>query len=99
MLDRVVDHLYEKRFTYSRILRANNGGDVTRVFHRYIAQLLTEDLEYLEQKGVRHPSGIPNDALAEFSTGAFLSLACWWLENDLPISKDQLRHYVYELIQ
>ena len=99
VLDRVLDHLYEKRFTYSRILRANNGGDVTRVFHRYIAQLLTEDLEYMEQKGVRHPSGIPSDALAEFYTGAFLSLACWWLENDLPISKDQFRHYVYELIQ
>lgn len=98
VIDQVLDHLYENRLAYSRILNANRGGDITRVFHENIVQLLLDDFNHFPQNSLRFPAGIPAEALAEFYTGAFFSLASWWLENDIPIQKEDLRRYVHELL-
>lgn len=99
LLDRILDHLYDNRETYCRILKTNSTGNTTKVFHEYVVQRLVENLNAFSASGIRHPAGIPNEALAEFYTGAFFSLACWWLQNGLPIEKEQLRHYIHELVQ
>lgn len=98
MIDQILDHLYENRQAYSRMLNANRGGDITRVFHKNIVQLLLDDFNYFPKNSLRLPAEIPTEALAEFYTGAFFSLASWWLENDIPIQKEELRRYIHELL-
>ncbi len=98
MIDQILDHLYENRLAYSRILRANRGRDITRVFHKNIVQLLLDDFNHFPKSSLRHPAEIPTEALAEFYTGAFFSLASWWLEHDTSIPKEDLRRYVHELL-
>lgn len=77
------------------ILRAGNNSAYP-MLHRSVTHLIETKLIENERMGFHHT--IPYPIIAEFYSGALLSSAIWWLENDTPISIDDMVRYISLLI-
>lgn len=79
----------------SGILRAGNNSAYP-MLHRSVTHLIVTKLLDNEKMGFHHT--IPCPIIAEFYSGALLSAAIWWLENDTPIPIDDMVRYISLLI-
>ena len=98
LLDRILDHLYDNRETYARILKTNNSGNTTKVFHEYVVQRLVENLMLFgsrDSPSRRHPQ---RSAGGVFIPGFFLPRLLVAAKRS-PHRKEELRHYIHELVQ
>jgi len=77
------------------IFRAGNSS-ASPMFHRSICHLIETKL--IEYEGLGYHHTIPLPVIAEYYTGALISAAVWWLENDTPVSIDDMVHYISLLI-
>ncbi len=72
------------------------SGNILPMLQNSIYQLIESKLIETEKMGLHHT--IPFPIIAQFYAGALLSSATWWLENDTPISIDEMVHYISLLI-
>jgi AcrR family transcriptional regulator len=77
------------------ILRSGNNSALP-MLHRSVTHLIETKLIDNEKLGFHHT--IPCPIVAEFYAGALLASATWWLENDTPISIDDMVRYISLLI-
>ncbi|MDD3169291.1 MAG: TetR/AcrR family transcriptional regulator C-terminal domain-containing protein [Eubacteriales bacterium] len=77
------------------ILRSGNNSALP-MFHRSIAGLIETKLIENEKLGYDHL--IPCSMIAQYYSGALISASIWWLENDVPISIDEMVHDISLLI-
>ena len=77
------------------ILRSGNNSAFP-MLHRSVNRLIETKLLDNEKAGYRHT--IPLPIIAEFYSGALLSAAVWWLENDTSISIDDMVHYISKMV-
>ncbi|QOX64577.1 TetR family transcriptional regulator [Anoxybacterium hadale] len=84
-----------KELFLTGILRAGNNS-VLPMLNLSVNNLIQTKLQENEKLGVYHK--IPNPVIAQFYSGALISASIWWLENDTPISIDEMVHYISLLI-
>ena len=84
-----------KELLMTGILRAGNNS-VFPMLHRSVSNLIATKLLDNERLGYHHK--IPCSIIAQFYSGALLSAAIWWLENDMPITIDEMVHFISILI-
>ncbi len=77
------------------ILRAGNNSALP-MLHRSVNHLIETKLYDNEKLGFHHI--IPCPIVSQFYSGALISAAIWWLENDTPISIDEMVRYISLLI-
>lgn len=65
-------------------------------YHNTIAQGIQNRLEEFQKNGVTF--SVPLPLLANYHAGAFIAIQRWWLENNIPISKEDFLSYVNQLI-
>jgi hypothetical protein len=66
------------------------------LMRQQITRDIEADLKQAQTKGIQLP--VPPEIMAQFYGGAIVALGGWWLENDMPISIDELAHYLDLLI-
>jgi AcrR family transcriptional regulator len=84
-----------KELLLTGILRAGNNS-ASPMLHRSVSHLIESKLLDNEKLGYHHT--IPCPIIAEFYSGALLSAAIWWLENDTPIPIDEMVRYISLMI-
>jgi hypothetical protein len=67
------------------------------LLRRQMAELLETQLVDAQKHGRRF--NIPLPVIAQFYAGANLALVTWWLENEIPLSSEELAHYWHYLCQ
>lgn len=77
------------------ILRAGNNSAFP-MLHRSVNNLIESKLLENEKMGYHHT--VPCPIIAEFYSGALLSAAVWWLENDTAISIDDMVFYLSKMV-
>lgn len=68
---------------------------ISTLFRRQTAEIIEEKLVEAQNQGRCY--SIPLPVIAHFYAGATLALATWWLENERPVSPQELAHYVRHL--
>ncbi len=84
-----------KELLLTGILRAGNNSALP-MLHRSVYNLIETKLRDNEKRGFHHT--IPLPIIAQFYSGALISASIWWLENETPISIDQMVQYISLLI-
>ena len=82
-----------KRLFLTGIIRS---GKVLPILQRAVFQLIETKLS--ESKKLGYHREVPITIIAHFYAGAFLTASIWWLENDMPISIDEMVKYISLLI-
>lgn len=82
-----------KKLFLTGIIRS---GKVLPILQRPICQLIETKLN--ESKKLGYHREVPITIIAHFYAGAFLTSAIWWLENDTPITIDEMVKYISLLI-
>lgn len=72
------------------------SGNVLPMLHRSVYQLIEIKLTENEKLGFHHT--IPCPIIAQFYSGALITASIWWLENDTPISIDEMVKYISLMI-
>ena len=84
-----------KELLLTGILRAGNNS-AQPMLHRSVCNLIDTKLRDNEKLGFGHT--VPLPIIAQFYSGALISVSIWWLENDMPISIDDMVKYMGMLI-
>lgn len=85
----LLEHMYENKKMYSVGLLKN--GSAMKLLQKIVVERTKSKLESNQAKGVIF--SIPIPILSEFYSSAMISLASWWLENNMPISIDEMVKY------
>lgn len=82
---------------YYRVMLGEHGVPmfITR-FRHLVSQVSLERLEALRKLVPSKP--FPSEFVAGFSGGAVIGVLEWWLENDMPMTAEDLAHYTIQLI-
>lgn len=69
-------------------LLRNNSNSIQTIFHETVVEDVMLKLEEVKKSGTEILLPIP--IIAEFYTGAIISVIRWWFENDMPIPVDEV---------
>lgn len=85
----LLEHMQENIKMYSVGLL--NNGSAIKVLQKIVVERTKSKLENNEANGVKFL--IPTPILSEFYSSAMVSLASWWVENNMPLSIDDMVKY------
>jgi len=96
LIRKSLEYLAEnKKLLLTGILRAGNNS-MLPMLSSSVSQLIEKKLCDNEKMGFHH--SIPCPIIAQFYSGALISASIWWLENDMPITIDEMVRYISLLI-
>lgn len=77
-------------------MRKNEEETFLGNFQHHLTIKITEKLKKCQDNGLKLSAPIP--FLANFYAGACISVAAWWLENEMPLSTNEMVGYLSKLI-
>lgn len=95
MLELIIDHIDEKRDTYSAILVNNRNGILMDILLSVANNYLNEKIEH--EKNSINPN-IPSEIITKFYLGAAVGIGSEWLNNKNKYTKEELLNYFNILI-
>lgn len=69
-------------------LLRNNSNSIQTIFHETVVEDVMLKLEEVKKSGTEIL--VPIQIIAEFYTGAIISVIRWWFENDMPIPVEEI---------
>lgn len=76
---------------------ANRGnGAIVQIFHDQVVEAVCEKLNQSDIETATKK--IPAEIIAQYYVGALIALAKWWLENETPVSENELIGYIDQMI-
>lgn len=88
LLRQLLIYMKTNRAIYLPRLIQSGNLTVMTTLHQALCHIILSKLE--EECSNSHLFSIPIEVIAEFYTGACISVTRWWLENDMPLSIDAL---------
>ncbi|MCI1959450.1 MAG: TetR/AcrR family transcriptional regulator [Clostridia bacterium] len=97
MFEQVLKDIKEHRAFYEKNLIS--GGDYIRhVFNESISKYICDELKSINNTKERTDFKLPIVVIAEFYTGAAISLAVWWFRTGMSVSIQEMTKYFDTLI-
>lgn len=91
-----VDYVVAHRSLFTLLLVERDGDSLTALMRHQFATMTERQVKEFQSSGVRYT--VPAPVMAQFFAGAVLGVIAWWLENDQPVSPEQLTHYLDHLL-
>jgi AcrR family transcriptional regulator len=85
----LLEHMQENTKMYS--IGLLNNGTAIKLLQKIVVERTKSKLENNEANGLIF--SIPTPILSEFYSSAMVSLAIWWVENNMPLSIDDMVKY------
>lgn len=82
--------------THFAALLKNNSNSIATIFNEVVVEDLISKLTESSKRGIK--LSVPIPIVAEFYSGALISVIRWWLENDTPLTVDELMVYADKLV-
>lgn len=96
----LIDHAFDLHTSSKRsspLMMVNDEDSMfMTAYHNTISQGILSRLEEFKKKGITF--SMPLSILANYNAGAIISIQRWWLENNMPISKEELLSYIEQII-
>src|SRR6266851_4593579 len=89
---RLFEHVAHHQQFYKLMLCGEGIGRFQKLVKGYIAEVASAKVR--EWTPANQHLAVPPAMQVQFFAGAFLSLLAWWLENDMPISPQQMAQYL-----
>lgn len=83
------EHMHENKKLYS--IGLLNNDSTTKLLRKTVVECIKSSLESNVANGIK--LSIPIPIISEFYSSAIVNLAKWWLENNMPISIDEMVKY------
>ncbi len=96
LLLQFVDYVVAHRSLFTLLLVEKDAHSLTALMRRQFAAMTEAQVKNLQASGVHY--SVPASVMAQFFAGAVLGVVSWWLENDQPISAEQLTEYLDHLL-
>ena len=96
-LAQVLERIASDYHYYEHLLVDREDQWLSTLLRHQTAALIEEQLVEAQNQGCSYT--IPLPVIAHFYAGACLALATWWLENERPVSSEELAHYLRHLYQ
>ncbi len=98
----VLVHVFEqiavRKHYYKYLITNKEKSKLSPLLPHLTAERMEDWLaEQVQNNGRRFSMPIP--IIAQFYAGTFFALVAWWLENEMPISAEELAHYWLQLCQ
>ena len=87
----VLTYVAENFELFKMLLRKNKKEFVFAVINNFINERLTKKLEQCSRAGI--DMKVPVPILSNLYSGGCSSVLIWWIENDMPVSSNQLLEY------
>jgi AcrR family transcriptional regulator len=94
-LAQVLERITSDYHYYEHLLVDREDQWLSTLLRHQTAEMIEAKLVEAQKQGRSY--SIPMPAIAHFYAGACLALATWWLENERPVSSEELAHYVRHL--
>jgi len=89
---RLFEHVAEHQQFYKVMLGGEGISRFQKLVKDYIAEVA--EAKVRELTPTNHSFAVPPAMHVQFVAGAVLSLLTWWLENDMPLSPNQMAQYL-----
>jgi AcrR family transcriptional regulator len=88
-------HLFAHAANHQHFYKLMLSGEGIGKFQELIRGFIVKDMEskMTALGSANSPFAVPPAMYAQFFAGAFLSICAWWLENDMPLSPEQMAQY------
>ena len=96
-LAQVLERIASDYHYYEHLLVDKEDQLLSTLLRRQTAERIEGRLVEAQNQGRTY--SIPVPVIAQFYAGACLALATWWLENERPVSPEELAHYLRHLCQ
>lgn len=93
----IFDEVAKNKDMYSIFLKRYKSDSVVSKLQDTIIVKVKEKLDKCEENGIK--LSVPSQILSCFYVGACISVASWWIENNMPIPSEILAKYIDNLIQ
>jgi AcrR family transcriptional regulator len=91
-----MDYVIAHRSLFTLLLVEKDAHSLTALMRRQFAAMTEAQVKDFQASGVHY--SVPPAVMAQFFAGAILGVVSWWLENQQPISPEQLTHYLDHLL-
>jgi AcrR family transcriptional regulator len=91
----ILETLASHRHYYKLLLVGKEEKNLSTLLRHQIAEQIEAKLVQDQNEG--HRFSTPLSIIAQFYAGAILALATWWLENEIPISAEELARHLSRL--
>lgn len=91
-----MEYVAEHRSLFSLLLVEKDANSLTILMRQRFAVMAETQVKEFQAAGVRY--SVPPAVMAQFFAGAVLGVIAWWLENDQPISAEQITQYLDHLL-
>jgi AcrR family transcriptional regulator len=89
---RLFEHAAAHQQFYKLLLCGEGIGRFQKLVKEYIAEVVSANVR--ELSSAKQHLTVPLAMHGQFVAGAVLSLLAWWLEHDMPLSPQQMAHYL-----
>jgi AcrR family transcriptional regulator len=90
----IFEHVAENRDLYRVMLKAQGLAGLLKNIREYIAANVEERFRTVMPKD----TDLPYSMLGHYCAGSVITLATWWLENDMPHTPEEMAHIYNRLI-
>jgi hypothetical protein len=91
-----MDYVVAHRSLFTLLLVEKDVDSLTALMRHQFAAMTEAQVKAFQASGVHY--SVPAPVMAQFFAGAILGVIAWWLENDQPISPEQLTQYLDHLL-
>jgi AcrR family transcriptional regulator len=96
LLLQFIDYVVARRSLFTLLLVEKDADSLTALMRRQFAAMTEAQVKEFQVSGVHY--SVPPPVMAQFFAGAVLGVIAWWLENDQPVSPEQLTQYLDHLL-
>jgi len=92
----IIEYVVAHQPLFSLLLVEQEEHDLAAMMRHQIAETAEDHIKELQKQGARYHLPIP--IMAQFFAGAVLAVIAWWLENEIPISAEELTRHLDQLL-
>lgn len=94
--EKILGHVEENGDFFRILIKKNKEESLLNHMQRDLCFRIEEKLKLCEKNGIELPAPAP--VLANLYAGGGMSIALWWIENDMPCSPEELAAYLAKII-
>lgn len=95
-LSQFIEYVVAHRSLFTLLLVEKDADSLTVLMRHQFAAMTETQVKEFQASGVQYR--VPSPVMAQFFAGAILGVIAWWLENDQPVSPEQLTQYLDHLL-
>lgn len=89
-------HFAQSREVWKAMVGRRGAEMFTRYLHEFLSELLRS---HLRSRAPHGETLVPLEAIVEFATSTMVGLGTWWLENDVPLSPQEMERLYRRLTE